>query len=77
MKWCSQVFDNPLPIVCDLISETLASIELQTHITKHLENKQSSLTALIELKQVKHHYIFCKVPNIRCGVIFTIFAIYW
>ena len=55
MKWCGLVFADPLPIVCQLITDTLGGLDpplsdcLKTFITQ----KQDTLTALIEIKQVK------------------------
>lgn len=53
MKWCKQVFPDPLPIVCDLIKETLESLDPPLHSCINLYTQhRDTLTGLIELKQV-------------------------
>ena len=52
---CGQVFPNPIPIVCDLLSETLSGLDpsLPVSIQSYLQAVESPLPALIELKKVK------------------------
>ena len=54
MKWCSQVFIDPLPIVCQLITDTLGGLDppLSDCLKTFTTQKQDTLTALIEIKQV-------------------------
>lgn len=56
IKWCHQVFTDPVPIVCDLITEALSSIDLGTCITKHLSQRKDSLVALTELKEISERF---------------------
>ena len=54
MKWCSQIFPDPLPIVCQLITDTLGSLEpsLAVCLDTFLTQKPEPLPPLIEIKQV-------------------------
>ena len=51
---CGQVFPDPIPIVCDLLSETLIGLDpsLPASIESYLQTVPSTLPALIELKKV-------------------------
>ena len=57
MKWCQQVFTDPLSIVCDLITETLSSLDppLDSCFESYLKNRDS-LTTLIEVKQITDRF---------------------
>jgi hypothetical protein len=57
MKWCQQVFVDPLPIVCDLIAETLSTLDppISTCFANYLQNKEP-LPALIELKHITERF---------------------
>lgn len=55
LKWCSQVFAEPMGIVCELFTETLVSLEpgLPSCIQRHLEESEGvALNKLIALKKV-------------------------
>lgn len=57
MKWCKQVFSDPLPIVCDLIKETLESLDPPLHSCVNLYTQhRDTLTGLIELKQITERF---------------------
>ncbi|XP_021349091.1 conserved oligomeric Golgi complex subunit 7-like [Mizuhopecten yessoensis] len=56
IKWCSQVFADPVPIVCDLITEALSSIDLASSISKHLSQRRDNLVALTELKEISERF---------------------
>ncbi|XP_052083064.1 conserved oligomeric Golgi complex subunit 7-like [Mytilus californianus] len=57
MKWCQQVFSDPLPIVCELITETLATLDppLASCFATYLQGKEP-LLALIEIKQITDRF---------------------
>ena len=69
MKWCRQVYPDPLPIVNDLITETLKSLDPPLHSCVNLYvQHRDTLSGLIELKQVSmisklsfFHHIFLTV----------------
>jgi len=56
MKWCSQVFSDPVPIISELLSDLLLS--LQPSLSQAFEDYISSsaalspVTSLIALRQV-------------------------
>ena len=54
MKWCSQVFPDPLPVVSQLTADTLGGLDPALHecIETYLTEKGEPLVSLIELKQV-------------------------
>ena len=54
IKWCGQVFEAPLPIVCDLLTETLTSVDppISDCIDNYLRNSENTVEALIAVKQV-------------------------
>jgi hypothetical protein len=55
MKWCGQVFAEPVSIVCDLMSDSLASIHANwlSYIDSYISSSnQSPLTSLIALRQI-------------------------
>ncbi|XP_052816204.1 conserved oligomeric Golgi complex subunit 7-like isoform X2 [Mya arenaria] len=58
MKWCGQIFPAPLPVVCQLITDTLGSLDpsLGDCFTGFLQDKQEPLLALIELKQISERF---------------------
>ncbi|XP_074645034.1 conserved oligomeric Golgi complex subunit 7-like [Tubulanus polymorphus] len=58
IKWCSQVFRQPVEIVCDLLRETLTSMDPspQHCIVSLLQEKPDSLTVLIDLKQITDRF---------------------
>ncbi|XP_060062709.1 conserved oligomeric Golgi complex subunit 7-like isoform X2 [Ylistrum balloti] len=56
IKWCNQVFADPVPIVCDLITEALSSVDLSACITKHLSQRKDNLVALTELKEISERF---------------------
>ena len=54
IKWCTQVFTDPAPIVVDLITEVLRDLDPSPSslISGHLEGDDQPVAALIQLKQV-------------------------
>ncbi|XP_064640481.1 conserved oligomeric Golgi complex subunit 7-like [Lineus longissimus] len=58
IKWCSQVFEEPVQIVCDLLAETLKGLDpsLPHTIVEYLQNGQNTLLCLIELKQISDRF---------------------
>jgi len=54
MKWCGQIFPDPLPVVCQLITDTLGNLSppLADCVNTFVKAKPGPLLALIELKQV-------------------------
>jgi len=68
MKWCGQVFSDPVMIVCDLLTDSLLSV--QTSLSSCIEtyssiSSQSPVLSLIALRQVCSRYCF---NNLQCGV---------
>jgi hypothetical protein len=58
MKWCKQVFPDPLPIVCDLITDTMKSLDPPLHSCVNLYvQHRDTLAGLIELKQVRTYQV--------------------
>ncbi|XP_056005871.1 conserved oligomeric Golgi complex subunit 7-like isoform X3 [Ostrea edulis] len=57
MKWCKQVFPDPLPIVCDLITETMKSLDppLYSCVNLYIQHRDT-LAGLIELKQITERF---------------------
>ena len=53
-----QVFPDPVPIVCELVTETLTSIDpsIPACIATHLQSVDTPLDALIELKQATERF---------------------
>jgi len=63
VKWCSQVFSDPLSIVCELMSDMLSA--MQPNLSRSFETYISSsglspVSALISLRQVD------KLPCLSC-----------
>ncbi|XP_041376538.1 conserved oligomeric Golgi complex subunit 7-like [Gigantopelta aegis] len=58
IKWCMHVFDDSVPIVCDLLSESLTSLDpsFSSCFTRLLQQRESTLDALIELKQISERF---------------------
>ncbi|XP_046553450.1 conserved oligomeric Golgi complex subunit 7-like [Haliotis rubra] len=58
VKWCGQVFSDPVPIVCDLITESLASLDpgLSTCFANLLSQRGETLATLTELKQISERF---------------------
>ena len=52
--WCGQVFEAPATIVCELLADTLLSLDpsLPVCIERHLQGIDYPLDMLIDLKQV-------------------------
>ncbi|KAK3085428.1 hypothetical protein FSP39_003139 [Pinctada imbricata] len=57
IKWCQQVFCDPVPIVCDLITETLQTLDpsLSSCVGTFIQSKDT-LSALCDLKQVSERF---------------------
>jgi hypothetical protein len=66
IKWCCQVFEEPVQIVCDLLTETLKGLDpsLPQTIVEYLQNGENTLLCLIELKQVS----ICSILSKRIKV---------
>ncbi|ELT88100.1 hypothetical protein CAPTEDRAFT_161050 [Capitella teleta] len=59
VSWCSQVFAEPMGIVCELFTETLVSLEpgLPSCIQRHLEESEGvALNKLIALKKISERF---------------------
>ncbi|XP_062594246.1 conserved oligomeric Golgi complex subunit 7-like isoform X1 [Saccostrea cucullata] len=57
MKWCRQVFPDPVPIVCNLITESLKSLDPPLHSCVNLYiQHRDTLTGLTELKQITERF---------------------
>lgn len=54
MSWCSGVFDEPVEVVCNMITVSLQSIEknMASSFSQYLETQDNVLSAITELKQV-------------------------
>jgi len=54
IKWCTQVFTDPAPIVVDLLTEVLNDLDpsLSSLISHNIEDDDRPVAALIKLKQV-------------------------
>lgn len=54
IQWCGQVFEDATPIVCELLTDTLLSVDpsLPVCIERHLQGVDYPLDILIDLKQV-------------------------
>lgn len=63
MKWCGQVFRDPVPIVCDLLTEVLNSLNpsLPESVGTLLQEKGDTLNTLITLKEVRNWNLVHKV----------------
>ncbi|ESO86524.1 hypothetical protein LOTGIDRAFT_194952 [Lottia gigantea] len=58
INWCSQVFKDPVPIVCDLISESLTSLDppILTCISGLISTRGDTLSTLTELKKITERF---------------------
>lgn len=58
IQWCSQVFAEPQPIVTQLLTETLCSLDppLPACISTYLKTQDNVLPALIHLKQITERF---------------------
>ncbi|XP_064611193.1 conserved oligomeric Golgi complex subunit 7-like [Liolophura sinensis] len=58
VKWCGQVFRNPVPIVCDLLTEVLNSLNpsLPESVGTLLQEKGDTLNTLITLKEITERF---------------------
>ena len=54
VKWCGSVFTDPVSIVCQLLTESLEGMEpsLSSCLETHLQDKDSQLETLVDVKQV-------------------------
>lgn len=54
VKWCAQVFEDPVNIVLELLTQTLTTLDpgLPTVFAELVANKEHTLDILIELKQI-------------------------
>ncbi|KAH3692541.1 conserved oligomeric Golgi complex subunit 7-like [Dreissena polymorpha] len=58
MKWCGQIFPDPLPVVCQLLTDSLGGLDppLTDCFTTFLGQKKEPLLGLIELKQISERF---------------------
>lgn len=58
MKWCGQIFPDPQPVVCQLITDTLGGLEpsLAECFGTYIKSKGEPFSALIELKQISERF---------------------
>ena len=54
VKWCASVFPEPVSIVCQLLTESLEGMDpsLNSCLGSYLQEKDSQLQTLIDIKQV-------------------------
>ncbi|XP_053401502.1 conserved oligomeric Golgi complex subunit 7-like isoform X2 [Mercenaria mercenaria] len=58
MKWCGQIFPDPMPVVCQLITDTLGGLDppLSQCFDTFVSQKGEPVPALIELKQISERF---------------------
>lgn len=58
IMWTSAVFKEPVPVIVDMLSDALLTLDpsLSSCFNSHLQQSSDILDALVELKQVKHHH---------------------
>ncbi|CAH1780014.1 unnamed protein product [Owenia fusiformis] len=58
ITWCSQVFSNPARLVCDVLTDTLLSVDpsLPLCVTTTVEEESHVLPTLIELKEISGRF---------------------
>ncbi|XP_014661892.1 PREDICTED: conserved oligomeric Golgi complex subunit 7-like isoform X2 [Priapulus caudatus] len=58
LKWCTQVFDEPVMVVCEIMDATLAGMEppISQCIENEVCNRPNPLICLLELKEVTDRY---------------------
>jgi len=59
VSWCSGVFDNPLQVVCQMVSACLQSLEkdMSLCLSQHLETQDNLLLSVTQLKQVCYSHL--------------------
>ncbi len=72
IKWCNQLFEEAVPIVCQLVTETLLTLDppIPRVMEAYLQDKDDPLNILIQLKQVssKIKFLCLKAdPSEFCG----------
>ncbi|KAL4234116.1 Golgi transport complex subunit 7 [Mactra antiquata] len=58
MKWCGQIFPDSLPVVCQLITDTLGGLDpsLSVCFNNFVQQKGDTLSTLIELKEISERF---------------------
>ncbi|KAI0226392.1 Conserved oligomeric Golgi complex subunit 7 [Lamellibrachia satsuma] len=58
IKWCTQVFTDPAPIVVDLLTEVLNDLDPSPSslISRHIDGDNQPVAALIQLKQLSERF---------------------
>ena len=59
VSWCSAVFEEPVEVVCNMITASLQSLDknLASTFSQYLETQDNVLSSITELKQVCLVYI--------------------
>ena len=59
VSWCSAVFEEPVEVVCNMITASLQSLDknLASAFSQYLETQDNVLSSITELKQVCLVYI--------------------
>ena len=54
VSWCSVVFEEPVEVVCNMITASLQSLDknLASAFSQYLETQDNVLSSITELKQV-------------------------
>ncbi|XP_076469947.1 conserved oligomeric Golgi complex subunit 7-like isoform X2 [Babylonia areolata] len=58
MMWTSSVFKEPVPVIVDMLTDTLLTLDpsLSTCFASHLQHSGDTLPALLELKQITERF---------------------